>query len=135
MGCRTLLSQPSLSRRTSSISCNLVPASLRNPQTLDAYRRRKARKDEGRNYVGTDHARRSRIFIVEAAVAFGARVVTEIALGRYAYRFDTRYIYNNKLIGPINRILMANEQVGTGGNQVKLEISDSRRADYRSNLT
>lgn len=37
-----------LSRRTSSISCNLAPASLRNPQTPDAYQQRKRRrtKDE-----------------------------------------------------------------------------------------
>lgn len=34
-------SQPSLSRRTSSISRNLVPASLHNPQTLDAYQRQR----------------------------------------------------------------------------------------------
>lgn len=39
---------PSLSRRTSSIFRNLVPASLRNPQTLDVYqqRRRGRTKDE-----------------------------------------------------------------------------------------
>jgi len=88
---------PSLSRRTSSISRNLVPASLRNPQTLDAYQRRRG----GRTKLRRDRSRTLLVYIYSRSRRGLLRVVTEIALKQYAYRFDTRYIYNNKLIGLI----------------------------------
>lgn len=50
---------PTLSRPTSSISRNLVPASLRNPQTLDAYQRREGRRTK----LHRDRSRTSLVYI------------------------------------------------------------------------